>query len=140
MTILSVDVGTSHCKAGLFQSDGSTVSLATRNTLVHRDAYGHYFYNPSELWSTLCSCISEVMEHSEPSDVACIGIASFSEAGLVVNRRTVVQSGTPSTVHQLQHRRPRRQRTPHLPPIGQLRPSVHSWLCVRETQKIPPIC
>lgn len=86
--LLGLDVGTSHCKAGLFDTRGTALAIATRETVAHLDDHGYYAYQPDEIWRTVRTCIREVTEQCQPLHIACVGISSFAEAGLMVDRTT----------------------------------------------------
>jgi sugar (pentulose or hexulose) kinase len=90
--LLGIDIGTTHCKAGLFEHYGSSVKVATRETITHFDSNGHASYKPDELWSIVASAIKEATEGNK-EELAVIGITSMAEAGLLINRK----SGEPKT-------------------------------------------
>lgn len=85
MYLLGIDIGTTHCKAGLFRADGSAIRLASRHTVTHRSEEGFAFYHAEELWSTVASAIREA---AGGETVTGIGIASMAETGLLVDRKT----------------------------------------------------
>ncbi|WJH34028.1 FGGY family carbohydrate kinase [Paenibacillus sp. CC-CFT747] len=87
MSLLGIDIGTTHCKAGVFREDGKAVRIASRPTRTRQDGLGRYFYDPGELWETAAACIREVLKEGT-QDVQSIGIASMAESGLLVDSRT----------------------------------------------------
>ncbi len=87
MRLLGVDIGTTHCKAGLFEEDGTLVALASRATIARRAAGGNLYYDPGELVQGAISAVREVAAAgTEP--IGAAGIASMSETGLLIDRRT----------------------------------------------------
>jgi sugar (pentulose or hexulose) kinase len=80
-----VDVGTTRCKAVLFDEDGSAVAVASRSTPIRRDKDGS-FYDAEELWGTVASAMEEVA--ASAGEVAAVGVGSMAETGLLVDRRT----------------------------------------------------
>ncbi|MBN1146463.1 MAG: hypothetical protein JXA78_04355 [Anaerolineales bacterium] len=91
MTLLGIDVGTTHCKAGLFALDGSALRIARRDNRARRAPQGYAYFDPGELWEAVVSAVAELMawageEGLEPP--AAVGIASMAESGLLVDRRT----------------------------------------------------
>ena len=86
MTILAIDVGTTHCKAGLFALDGTVLKIATRPMVTQRAQAGETYFDPEALWDTASEVIRKVAASSGP--IAAIGIASMAETGLLVDRRT----------------------------------------------------
>lgn len=87
MTLLGIDVGTTHCKAGLFDREGRTVKIATRSTITSRAPEGFAYYDPDTLWTTITDVIREVVADSHDS-VQAVGIASMAEGGLLIDRKT----------------------------------------------------
>ena len=85
-TILAIDIGTTHCKAGLFALDGTALKIATRPMVTHRASSGEAYFDPEELWATASAVIRKVAASS--GSIAVIGIASMAETGLLVDRRT----------------------------------------------------
>jgi xylulokinase len=83
-TVLGADIGTTHCKAGLFALDGSPIRLASRPMSPSLSPRG---YHSEQLWSTVASAIREVMEGAAGRAVEVVGVASMAEAGLLVDRR-----------------------------------------------------
>lgn len=88
MQLLGVDVGTTHCKAGLFGADGTVRALAHRATPTRHASDGSAFYDPDELWTTIAAAMYEVAACTTDEPVAAIGIASMAETGLLIDRRT----------------------------------------------------
>jgi xylulokinase len=90
MTLLAIDVGTTHCKAALFSQAGKLLHVASRPMLAERAASvsGDYAcYEPERLWRMLCEAIDEVTARADRPRLATIGIASMAETGMLVDRR-----------------------------------------------------
>ena len=85
MALLGIDVGTTHCKAGLFTMDGAAITISSRKTPTHYTPKGHAYFDPEELWQTVAGVIQTVTAASSHS-VAAIGIASMAETGLLLDR------------------------------------------------------
>ncbi len=112
MHLLAIDVGTTHCKAGLFATDGTMRALAHRATPTRQRSDGSVVYNPDALWSTVAAAITQAASHVVPKEIAAVGIASMAETGLLIDRR----SGTARTsLFPWFDRRP----TPHAAQIAQ---------------------
>ena len=84
--ILAVDIGTTHCKAGLFALDGSALKIVTHPMVALRASTGEAYFDPEALWVTAATVIRKVAD--EAVKIAAIGIASMAETGLLVDRRT----------------------------------------------------
>lgn len=83
--VLGVDIGTTHCKAGLVGGDGSLLSVESRPTPVFRDTEGYPWHDPDDLWQATTSAIRGVIRGDMPSLVC---VTSMAEAGLLVDRES----------------------------------------------------
>lgn len=87
MTILVIDVGTTHCKAGLFSAAGAALQVATRPT--PRATAGGATVIPAEaLWDAVGGAVAEVLAAAGRPAIAAVGVASMAESGLLVDRRS----------------------------------------------------
>lgn len=84
--LLGVDVGTTHCKAGLFNEYGALLSLSARPTMTRRAADGSAYLDPQELWETVAEVIATTAAAAEGCPLAALGIASMAETGMLVDR------------------------------------------------------
>src|SRR5215207_2039450 len=92
MTLLAIDVGTTHCKAALFSQAGKLLHVASRPMVVERaDSSDYASYEPERLWRILCEAIGEVTARADQPRLAAIGIASMAETGMLLDRRRGVQ-------------------------------------------------
>ncbi|SFJ51450.1 xylulokinase [Halobacillus dabanensis] len=87
MSLLGIDIGTTHIKTGIFHFDGSLVHLSIHPTKSHIDEKGNTYYDPEELWQTVMDAIEKVAKEME-EDIVSIGVTSMAESGLLVNRHT----------------------------------------------------
>lgn len=85
MALLGIDIGTTHCKAGLFAMDGAAIHIASRPMLVRRTSDGRPFFDPQELWATAAEVIGEAAA-AATAPIAAIGVASMAESGLLLDR------------------------------------------------------
>ena len=90
MTLLAIDAGTTHCKAGLFDEEGSALALATRPTPTQRSAEG-YAYDPEALWQQVVRAIQDVLQQ-HPATVTGIGVSSMAETGLLLDDTGVART------------------------------------------------
>ncbi|MGC9522791.1 MAG: FGGY-family carbohydrate kinase [Anaerolineae bacterium] len=87
MTLLGLDIGTTHCKAGLFARDGTALKIASRPTVTRKAPGGWSYYDPEELLRVVTTTVQDAIQDvREP--IAAIGIASMAETGLLIDRRT----------------------------------------------------
>lgn len=87
MSILALDIGTSHWKAGIISETGQMVALQLMPAPIFRDDTGGQCYLPAQAESALFSLILAL-----PGDVlrsvTRIALTGMAEAGLVVDRTT----------------------------------------------------
>jgi sugar (pentulose or hexulose) kinase len=87
MTLLGIDIGTTHCKAGLFDREGRTMKIASRPTITARAPEGFAYFDPETVWTTITDALREVSATS-PDPIQAVGIASMAESGLLIDHRT----------------------------------------------------
>lgn len=87
MKLLGCDVGTTHCKAGLFELDGTVCAIAARPMPVRRSA-DRAAFDPEETWQVAAAVVREAAAAAGDEPIGAIGIASMAETGLLVDRRT----------------------------------------------------
>lgn len=89
--ILSLDLGTTHSKAGLFTQDGILLKAASRDVVTHHHPSGSAYFDPAELWAAVVDLITEVTQDMDAREISAMGIASMAETGLLIDN----QSGEP---------------------------------------------
>lgn len=87
MSLLAIDIGTTHCKAGLFRQDGSTIKIASRDMKLHQSSRRWVFFDPAELIALIIDLLKTLLQ-DQPDPIAAVGIASMAETGLLVDRTT----------------------------------------------------
>lgn len=85
MTLLGIDVGTTHCKVGLFHTDGVAVKIASRPMVTHHAPEGSAYFDPQQVWSIIVELLQEVTA-ALPQRIKAIGITSMAETGLLIDR------------------------------------------------------
>jgi sugar (pentulose or hexulose) kinase len=85
--LLALDIGTTHCKAGVFDLQGRTLYIAKRNTQTQQPKGYAITFDPAALWQNVSEVISEVTQAAQ-SRVLAVGITSMAESGLIVDRAT----------------------------------------------------
>ncbi|HEY8392752.1 MAG TPA: FGGY family carbohydrate kinase [Capillibacterium sp.] len=88
MKLIGIDLGTTHCKVGLFDEQGKLILLAKERTITHQSREGLFSYAPEELWGQAYGMLKRVVAAAPPEEIAAIGIASMAEAGLLVDKKT----------------------------------------------------
>jgi xylulokinase len=85
--LLGVDVGTTNCKAILFDLEGRPVAQASAPTPTRRPQPNWAEYDPRALWATVAGTIRAVVGQVGPARVRGVAAASMGESGLLVDRR-----------------------------------------------------
>lgn len=91
--LLGIDVGTTHCKTGLFAEDGSLLAHSILPSPVKQDADGFPYYQPDVLWQVVRRTIDRVTRNHALDAIKAVGVASMAETGLLLDRQT----GAPRT-------------------------------------------
>lgn len=86
--LLSLDIGTTHCKAGLFDQRGKMVCVIGQPTPLRRAASGSAYYDPDELWATCANLLHEILADVQPGSILAVGLTGMAETGLLVDRVT----------------------------------------------------
>ena len=88
--ILSIDQGTTSCRAILFTPDGDIVSLAQKEFNQHFPQTGWVEHDAEEILETQIKCIKEAISEAEiePSQIACVGITNQRETTVVWDKST----------------------------------------------------
>lgn len=93
MTLLGVDVGTTHCKVGFCDVAGSLLHVTRESTPIGHGSDGLACHYPEALWLTVVTAIRAMAAQCDLGQVQAIGVAGMAEAGLLVDAR----SGEPRT-------------------------------------------
>jgi sugar (pentulose or hexulose) kinase len=86
--LLSLDLGTTHTKAGLFAEDGHIHKTASRKIVAHQGPSASTYFDPGELWAAVVELIREITQGTHPGEIAAIGITSMAETGLLIDNQT----------------------------------------------------
>jgi xylulokinase len=86
--LLSLDLGTTHSKAGLFTEYGRLLKSASRKMVLHHDPPLSSYFDPDELWKAAVEIILEISAGSDPKQITAIGITSMAETGLLIDDQT----------------------------------------------------
>ncbi|MBS4195183.1 FGGY-family carbohydrate kinase [Lederbergia citri] len=87
--LLGIDVGTTNCKAAVFDEMGKCLKIASRATKTHYREDGQAFYNPDEIWEIVSSNIKDAIEDYKQS-ISVIGITSMAETGLLIDKKSML--------------------------------------------------
>ncbi len=95
--LLGIDVGTTHCKAALFDHEGHQISVCRAETPTYRNANGGAVHHADEIWDVVCAAIRRALDQAhtggcfktagescvlEAPSVDAVSVTSMGEAGV----------------------------------------------------------
>src|ERR1700722_5518458 len=88
--ILSVDQGTTSCRAILFDRTGATLGVGQKEFRQSFAQPGWVEHDPLEILETQIECIKAAIKNAgvPASDVACVGVTNQRETTVVWNKKT----------------------------------------------------
>lgn len=88
--ILSIDQGTTSCRAILFDKSGNSLGVGQREFTQHFPQPGWVEHDPMEILSVQLACIGDCLGQAKAAsdDVACVGITNQRETTVVWDRET----------------------------------------------------
>lgn len=95
--ILGIDIGTSSCKAALFDREGKIIASGTGSYKVYYPREGWAEQDPEEWWKAVCHTVRVMLANHKISskDIAGVGIDGQSWSAIAVNKNGAVLSNTP---------------------------------------------
>jgi xylulokinase len=81
--LLGIDVGTTNCKAMVYDVQGNKVAGASRPTPTLFPRVGWAVYDPQQLWEVVSQALREVVAQvGDPRQIRALAVASMGEAGI----------------------------------------------------------
>ena len=95
--LMGMDIGTSACKAALFDPEGNVMCRSTEEYPVYYPAPGYVEQNPLEWWEAVCRAVRRMIDASrvDVRQIAGIGVAGQSWSAIPVDRQGHVLCNTP---------------------------------------------
>jgi glycerol kinase len=89
--ILSIDQGTTSCRAIVFQPNGAVLGMAQKEFAQHFPKPGWVEHDPNEILSTQIDCIRSAIDDAGIAleELACAGITNQRETTVVWHRKTM---------------------------------------------------
>lgn len=95
--LLGIDIGTSACKAALFDRKGQVLAAANGEYPVYYPEEGWAEQNPEEWWSVVCEAVRQVIREAgiQPEEIAGVGIDGQSWSAIAIDKGGKVLTNTP---------------------------------------------
>jgi xylulokinase len=95
--LLGIDVGTSSCKAGIFDCTGNLMADESESYAVYYPKPGWAEQDPNEWWQGVCAAIRSCIKKADidKADIAAVGIAGQSWSAIPVDSGGNVLHNTP---------------------------------------------
>ena len=86
--LLAIDLGTSSCKAAVFDRNGSVIDAATAAYPVYYPHQGWAEQDPEEWWGGICSAIQRILSGGKvcAKQIACVGVDGQSWSAVAIDR------------------------------------------------------
>ncbi|GAB4204298.1 MAG: xylulokinase [Roseiflexaceae bacterium] len=84
--LLGIDVGTTNCKALLFDRAGQPRGAGSVPTPLHRPGPGLAEHDAEELWQAVVAAVRQALAVAGGGRVRGVGVASMAEAGVLLDR------------------------------------------------------
>lgn len=86
--LLAIDLGTSSCKAAVFDRNGSVIDTATAAYPVYYPCPGWAEQDPEEWWGGICSAIQSILSGGKvcAKQIACVGVDGQSWSAVAIDR------------------------------------------------------
>jgi xylulokinase len=82
--LIGLDVGTTSCKAGLFDARGTLLALATAPYAVQRPAPGYVEQDVEWYWQATCKCLKELLANPAADVDRLVGLGACGQAPTLV--------------------------------------------------------
>ncbi|MEE0811314.1 xylulokinase [Blautia sp.] len=95
--VIGIDIGTSACKAALFDRKGQVKAAATGDYQVYYPKEGWAEQNPEEWWSAVCQAVRSLLHQARisPKEIAGVGIDGQSWSAIAIDKEGKVLTNTP---------------------------------------------
>ena len=100
--LLAIDIGTSSCKAAVFDREGHVADSAGSAYEVYYPHAGWAEQDPEEWWGGVCRALHSIWEHGKvkPAQIACVGIDGQSWSAIALDRDGKCLARTPIWMDQ----------------------------------------
>lgn len=95
--LLGIDIGTSSCKAAVFDRNGCVKASANGSYSVYYPKEGWAEQNPEKWWEAVCHCVKDVLKKGgiSPEEIAGAGVDGQSWSAIAIDKEGRVLTNTP---------------------------------------------
>lgn len=95
--LLGIDIGTSSCKAAVFDRMGKPLVISSGAYPVYYPAPGFVEQNPLEWWESVCTAVRECLEKGKlrPEEIIGVGVDGQSWSAVAVDKKGETLANTP---------------------------------------------
>ena len=95
--ILGADIGTSACKAAIFDKSGSVIASQTRAYKLYYPQDGHVEQDPEEWWAAAALAFKNIFAQGEvaPRDIKAVGVDGQSWSAIMLDKTGGILFGNP---------------------------------------------
>jgi len=87
MALIGIDIGTTHCKAGLFKENGEPLKISVVPTVTRYDEKHLPYFDHDEIWNGIITCLKDITS-TQTETISAIGITSMAETGLLIDKES----------------------------------------------------
>ena len=87
--VLALDVGTTSCRAVLFDQTGQQISSEQKEFTQYFPQPGYVEHDAEEIWQALCFCIETLLQktHILSKDITCVGMTNQRETVVIWDKK-----------------------------------------------------
>ena len=95
--ILGIDIGTSACKAAVFDKSGNVIASDTSPYKVYYPKPGYVEQKPDEWWTAVCRAVKNILSQGKinPTDIKSVGIDGQSWSAIMTDKNGEVLFDNP---------------------------------------------
>ena len=85
--LLGIDIGTTHCKVGVYNEKGEKIILKKVKTETHTNKEGWSWYEADEIWLAVTKLLQEISTYINTRKIIACSIASIGESGVPIDKK-----------------------------------------------------
>ena len=85
--LLGIDIGTTHCKVGVYNEKGEEIILKKVKTETHANKEGWSWYEADEIWLAVIKLLQEISTYINTRKIIACSVASIGESGVPIDKK-----------------------------------------------------